>query len=316
MAEETKKRKRSKLDEPEFCLHKGEAIPAGLARTLNEQLEAASSFLRNGSAMEEAIHNARKALKKCRSILRILRPVLGPVYRTANAQLRDEGRKLSELRDAQALIETIDGFGSQGTRLTVLKRIKQVHFNLQKRKNELSRKLSDAGDIAELAAKLEEVRNQIAAWPIADADQQTIFAAVKETVKRGRRAFKQALADEHAENYHEWRKRVKDLRYQLEFVSQWWPDVLEGYAKNAKNLEQELGEDHNLAVLYEMAFPAKSAAANSSEDLKTLLINKQIQLRANAQAIGRVLYGEKPKHWARRLELCYKLQDKDHAASV
>ncbi len=38
-----------------------------------------------------------------------MQPELGRVYRIENTRLRDIGRKLSEIRDAKAVIEVFDG---------------------------------------------------------------------------------------------------------------------------------------------------------------------------------------------------------------
>jgi CHAD domain-containing protein len=293
-------------EEPKFQLAKDEPVGAGLERALNDQLEAAAGFLRSGSEdLEEEVHDARKALKKCRSILRILRPVLGSTYRTANTRLRDLGMKLSELRDTQALSETIDQFGKDQHSRAVLKLIRQIHSTLGKRKKDLTRELIKAKELAAIAEQLDEIRKQTASWSIAVVHHETVIKAVTTTVRRGGKAFKQALRSGEAEDYHECRKRAKDLRYQLELLEGWWPDVLSGYAKSAKNLEQYLGEDHNLAVLSQMLEQMK-LADDEWQDLKVLLMNQQATLRRKAEAIGHVLYAEKPKHWAQRLELCEK----------
>ena len=40
--------------------------------------------------------------------MRLMLPELATTYATENAQLRDIGRKLSEFRDARAIVETFD----------------------------------------------------------------------------------------------------------------------------------------------------------------------------------------------------------------
>jgi CHAD domain-containing protein len=58
----------------------------------------------------EAVHEARKSLKRLRALVKISRPALGDArYRRENAEFRQTGRLLSAARDAKVLIETLDG---------------------------------------------------------------------------------------------------------------------------------------------------------------------------------------------------------------
>src|SRR5215208_5141851 len=61
-----------------------------------------------------AIHEARKDVKKARALLRLVRADLkAGAYRRENRELRDAGRALSALRDADVLVETIDGLAER-----------------------------------------------------------------------------------------------------------------------------------------------------------------------------------------------------------
>jgi CHAD domain-containing protein len=57
----------------------------------------------------EAVHEARKDMKKLRSVLRLVRPVIGDsVYRQENRRFRDAGRILSDARDAKVRSTTLE----------------------------------------------------------------------------------------------------------------------------------------------------------------------------------------------------------------
>src|SRR5690242_7730782 len=86
-------------------------IAPELKRVLKEEVTKAAEQLlsaRNPQSAE-AIHEARKSVKKIRAILRLVRAELGGAYREENVRFRDIGRTLSELRDAGAMAETFDG---------------------------------------------------------------------------------------------------------------------------------------------------------------------------------------------------------------
>ena len=61
------------------------------------------------SERDEAIHDARKALKKVRSLLRLIRPAISKSdYRDENQRFRDAGLPLTQARDLKILIESFD----------------------------------------------------------------------------------------------------------------------------------------------------------------------------------------------------------------
>lgn len=83
-----------------------------LRRCAREQLDDAAGELRGtaGADPVTAIHEARKDLKKARSLLRLARPCLpADAYRGENARLRDIARALAGTRDADVLAQTAEG---------------------------------------------------------------------------------------------------------------------------------------------------------------------------------------------------------------
>ena len=80
-------------------------------RVRREQLEAAAEGLEHGHEDDpvEAVHDARKRIKKTRALLRLARPGMkNKAYRRHNRALRDTGRGMSGARDADVVAETVD----------------------------------------------------------------------------------------------------------------------------------------------------------------------------------------------------------------
>ncbi len=96
-----------------FVLQSFEPLSVGIRRLLGEQLASVHRHLlsQNAQAGEGAdptfaIHEARKGLKRCRTLLRLLRRALGRDEAQAlGAKLRDLGRLLSPYRDRHMLAE-------------------------------------------------------------------------------------------------------------------------------------------------------------------------------------------------------------------
>src|ERR1700681_438946 len=79
------------------------------ARKLVAEIDEVVQALGKRRLSDESIHLARKAIKKARAALRLLRQGIGDgIYKLENAALRDAGRCLSPLRDAKSLA---DAFG-------------------------------------------------------------------------------------------------------------------------------------------------------------------------------------------------------------
>jgi len=92
-----------------------------VAATIDAELEAAIASLEvtDPTARPDAVHDARKRLKKARSALRLVRGDLGNrTARRLNAELRDVAASLSDRRDFEMTKKTfageIDRFGMTG----------------------------------------------------------------------------------------------------------------------------------------------------------------------------------------------------------
>ena len=94
----------------EYRLKQDERVPAGVRRMAAAQLDKALEHLGcQDGKRDEHIHEARKATKRLRALVRLVRDELGDeVYALENQCYRDAGQWLSGLRDATVLVETLD----------------------------------------------------------------------------------------------------------------------------------------------------------------------------------------------------------------
>ncbi len=93
-----------------YRLKQGESAPAGVRRMAAEQLGKAIEHLESKEGeRDEHIHEGRKATKRLRALVRLVHRELGDeVYALENQWYRDAGQRLSGLRDATVLVETLD----------------------------------------------------------------------------------------------------------------------------------------------------------------------------------------------------------------
>jgi len=72
-----------------------------------------------------------------------------------------------------------------------------------------------AGWRSEAIPHLEGVKARLMDWPLNDLNWKQICGAVCKIYRRGQRALAKTIDDPDPEHFHSWRKRVKDVWYQL-----------------------------------------------------------------------------------------------------
>src|SRR3954468_14250518 len=159
---------------------KRETVPDGLRRIARERIENALAELRGetDSSPEEAIHEARKDMKKLRAVLRLARDELGDeVYRRENACFRDAGRELSAVRDADVMLETLRSLDGSFAKL---------RRSLEKHRGAESR-----GDAARsVTGTLESAHARVATWPLEHDGFEALEGGLRRIYRRGRRAWR------------------------------------------------------------------------------------------------------------------------------
>jgi CHAD domain-containing protein len=297
-------------DGPDRSYHlKDSEEPAdGIERVALGRIRNALGEVRGDGAgtFAESVHEARKDLKKLRSVLRLLRDEIGEeVYRRENDRFRDAGRLLSGARDAEVKLETIDLLRDADDRMPTKAKLRKYIYSLEKERDEHSQAGAERNELSErVAAELEAGEAAIGDWSLDGGDWALVGGGLKRSYRRGRNRFADVRDDPSAENVHEWRKRVKDLWYHLRLLKRVWPAVVGESADEAHELADLLGDHHDLAVLAEDAM-GRPDRFDSKADLNALVEaarRRQDDLLANALGLGGRLYAEKPKAFARRYE--------------
>lgn len=255
-----------------------------------------------GDELAVAIHGARKDLKKLRALLRMLRPELGEKrFKAENRRYRDAGRLLSGSRDAEVKLETLAKLaqGSTGLPAEALERWVGM---LETERDELAAavRANSSGQIAAASEAIESGRREIEGWRLRTDSWALVGPGLERSYRDGRRALKQVRSDPSAENIHAWRKRTKDLWYQLRIVRDAWPGPLGETVEQAHELAEHLGEHHDLAVL--AADLHERPGLGDPDAFEAAIAKRQAQLCEAALGIGQRLYAEKPQAFRRRIK--------------
>lgn len=289
-----------------YRLKLSESVPEGLKRIISEELESAAIQLENPdpAKRDEGIHEARKSIKKVRAVLRLAEPELGAAFRTQNSRFRDIGRKLSAYRDAGVMIETFDGIKAKYRDELGRRTLGSIRKALVANKEQVDGGEGITPVLGGLARSIRRVAKQVGKWPLKTDGFAALAPGLEKTYRRGRKAMAAAAAKPRPENYHEWRKRVKEHWYHVRLVESVWSDVMQAYEKSLKELETWLGDHHNLVVLRDKVTAEPLAfGSQRNVDLLLKLIGKyEKELRDNAMSLGERIYEEKPGQFLKRME--------------
>jgi CHAD domain-containing protein len=276
-----------------YRLNAGEPLPQGIARVANGRIGHALAELRgkSDSTPVEAVHEARKDLKKLRALLRMTRGELGDAaFRRDNLCFRDAGRELAGVRDSDVMLDTLKAIDIPAGMEWELRKTIQGH------------RAQNGGDARRTAttgvvAMLREARRRVDDWPLERHSFDALREGLERTYRHGRRDFRAAQGDPTVEALHEWRKRVKDLWYQHTLLRELWPPVMQAVGNEAHQLANRLGDDHDLAMLADWV--REHAAAEP--EFFDAVASRRSELQAEAMALGERLYADKPGPYVRRL---------------
>jgi CHAD domain-containing protein len=153
--------------------------------------------------------------------------------------------------------------------------------------------------------KLERVEERLSKWPLDHITWKQICGAVEKIYKRGQRGLAKTIKKPVPENFHAWRKRVKDLWYQLRILQPLNRVVLEEMAHDADVLAELLGREHDFDFL--LARLDKESGDDSLRGelarLQKLIRKRGRRLCRDALELGRRFYAEPPKAFAKRISI-------------
>ncbi len=294
-----------------YRLKPGESVREGLRRIAREELSSAARGLSHANARtrDDAIHEARKSVKKVRAILRLMRGELGGVYHTENRRLRDVSRRLSIYRDGTVMIETLDWLAGHQKDHRSARALAAIRRGLVENRRRQQRGPRMANAMRRAAAALLAASARVDRWRLVMDGPVALAPGMETAYRRGRAAMATVSRNARPEHCHEWRKRVKDHWYHLRLLENRWNAATRAREKSLKQLETWLGEHHNLEVL--SARLAGAAPARHPKEAKLcrgLSGDLQCELRRKALALGKRLYSEPPELFRKHLAELWRPQ--------
>ncbi|HEX2020970.1 MAG TPA: CHAD domain-containing protein [Aurantimonas sp.] len=229
-------------------------LDAEFRRIAGEQLKKAEEeFADEAGDRHEAVHDVRKRLKKLRGLLRLVRDARPKFYAEENARFRDIARALSGVRDRAALVEALDALETHYKDELTTDAFGPIRQRLIERREEAAAvDLSPA--ITATLRSLGEARHRLDGFAVGKKNKAGDPAAIVASgygriVGQARDEIRLARKDGEAAAFHDLRKRAKYHWMHLRLLGPLWPEAMAPLADAAKTLGDDLGLDHDYAVL-------------------------------------------------------------------
>lgn len=284
-----------------YCFKRKESVAKAVRRLGRERIEHAFECLK-GSDRSEVIHCARKDIKKVRAVLRLVRARIPKKdFRRLVATLRKAAGQLAAARDAQVKIQTLRKLEEHFKNQLAPGALRRVRAELRKNLADQMKRFAKEKATRAVEKTLHGEMKALQQLKVSGSGWKTVGPGVKATYRAGRRAYRTVLSDRSPENFHEWRKRAKDLWYHVRLLQPVWPEQMDAMASELDALGEALGDGHDLFVLRQSVEQLGNGQAREVEILKGLIEERGAELRTAALMLGARLYAEKPAMLCNRL---------------
>jgi CHAD domain-containing protein len=271
-----------------------------LRRVLVDELLASASAARDAvgeieSAPAAAVHDYRKALRRARAVLRLVAAALpGDDRRAARKGLREARRALGAARDQdvapEAFASVALGEVEQAAAAAVLDAVALTAPPTEITKQAL------AEGAARAAAQIDAI---VASLPPA-IEWATVVDGVRGVFRDARRARKSSKRSRSA--FHRWRRRSKELAYQLELLAQHAGPYVHELHRAIETVTDAQGAAVDVIMVRELVLEHGDAAEPDARDRLLETIEEHADaLIADARSVGREVFRTKPRKFARAL---------------
>jgi len=251
------------------------------------------------ASIDEAIHEVRKALRRARAIKALVGATLPrDDRRDLRAALVEARRTLSTARDLDVLPRAVDlcpePLREAGTAVVAAARAGVAPV-------EQTREMIEA-----TAERVTPLGDLIAAAIPATLDWGDLSDGLAATYRRARRSLRRARRSTRA--FHAFRKRAKELTYQLELFADGIDGKVETMRQELEKLNEELGDAVDVLLL-------RGVASQHAADDAAFLDGLDGELRSRIKAArrrGKEIFDRSPRKFARRVRRAVR---RDHEPS-
>jgi CHAD domain-containing protein len=223
----------------------------------------------------------------------------GPIGRKAiekvDRRLRDGAWFLSAIRDATAMLRTLDDLAERHDGLTTPEAFAEPRARIEAYRDETVReRLGEAESLADIYKCLRSAHRRVKKWN--DSSERDLN--FRRAYRQARDLWRDASDDPSPETLHEFRKRVKVLENQVAVVESDPAGPVARLQRLASLLADELGQIHDLDILREFL-----TNENETSPLLEPIDRRRSELRHDALRRAGVVFLDKPRVFGKLVKL-------------
>ncbi|HKC54666.1 MAG TPA: CHAD domain-containing protein [Vicinamibacterales bacterium] len=293
-----------------FRLKKGAPVATEVRRIVLRQLEVAVSELHTvgDPQSDEAVHDARRRVKKIRAIIRLVRPVLDKAYRSVDDDLRTVAHMLAPVADGRGIIETLDELARRYGKALPPRTIEAARKGVIRHGARADREATERGILEVAAGTLRSERKRIKHWHMSAQGFRAIGPGLEESYRRARRMMIVAWSKPKPSHFHTWRRYVKDHWFHVRLLEGRCGYHLVGYERRIEALDGVLGEYHNVILLRDVLVTDVDLPREETALCLRVVARYQRLLRRHAELLGVRIYTERPRRFVRRIRRLWQQQ--------
>ena len=244
----------------------------------------------------DTVHEVRKRCKEIRAAVRLVRPVL-PTYKQENVHYRDAARRISDIRDAHAAIETFDDHLRPAVEARGVlddQTLSDIRSILVDRRETIAAEQNLTQRLTAVREDLIEGRTRVPDLPIATEGYDAVAGGLRKSYNRARNRMGEAYEEPEFERFHEWRKRIKYHRYHTRLLRRVWEGPMKRRRTELKELSDVIGYENDLAEFELMMKDEELFEPETRELLTGLITAKRAEFHRQGRPLGECLFAEDP----------------------
>lgn len=286
-----------------YRFRREETLGAGTRRIAREIIDKTLSCLGDDSLPAEfKTHEARKAVKRLRGLIRLVGPQVQSQsqFKSLDTALKKTGKQLAEARDRDVLRATLaeiagepedsSGVAADGPLKVATEVERQRAF----------------GQVME---ELSNIQSDLGSLRLEGNGPEHIKPGYIETYRSSRKRMNKALRTMSDAQLHRWREMVKYHSYHTNLVAGLDGGRLKDRRANSQALEEVLGKHHDLAMLEShLKAQAKKKKLKKLNGVRLDELRRRIrctrrQTERETERLGKTLFAEKPGKAEKNLPL-------------
>lgn len=281
-----------------YSLDLDEPLEHEVRRIASGRLGEAAELLRSRPyGLDEAIHQARRHVKQCRALYRLIASAATDFQKTENTRLGNIGRSLSRMRDAKALIEATEYLKREVPTKSNSMLMDRLSKRLDQRREDATLQSDEA--VAALAfaeRELEAAAKSVSLLSLPRPGRKAAVCVARgwETVGRKARKAVAAYSKGDAEAFHDLRKRTQDRWMQAALMRDLWPSAMIAIERQGKMLSDMLGHAQDLAILLDAVANSSDLVSDAveSEAVRDVVLSRQKVLQEDCRAFARTFFAQ------------------------